>query len=153
MNALELKIPPPALAAGLALLMWLTSRLLDPSPAALSVRLGMALFLVAVGLGISVAGMLAFRRAATTVNPFKPQTASSLVTCGVYRWTRNPMYAGLLLTLSGWAAFLWSAAALPWLAVFVLYMNRFQIVPEERVLSGLFGAGYASYKARVRRWI
>ncbi|TWO68033.1 isoprenylcysteine carboxylmethyltransferase family protein [Caenimonas sedimenti] len=153
MNALELKIPPPALAVGLALLMWLTSLLVEPLPMSFGARLGAALALAAIGQSISISGMLAFRRAKTTVNPFKPDTASALVTNSVYRFTRNPMYVGLLLTLLGWAAFLSSPAALLFLIAFVLYMNRFQIEPEERVLSSLFGTDFTAYKARVRRWV
>jgi protein-S-isoprenylcysteine O-methyltransferase Ste14 len=153
MNALELKIPPPLLALALALAMWLTSLLYESMQIPLAARLGIALALVAIGQTSSISGMLSFRRARTTVNPFRPQAASSLVTTGIYRYTRNPMYVGLLLTLLGWAAFLASLHALPWLVVFVLYMNRFQIAPEERVLSSLFGDAYAEYRARVRRWL
>jgi protein-S-isoprenylcysteine O-methyltransferase Ste14 len=153
MKALELKIPPPALALCLALLMWLTSSLGHPLPVPLGVRLGVALALGVVGQGISMGGMIAFRRAKTTINPFRPATASSLVSGGVYRFTRNPMYVGLFLTLLGWAVFLCSPLALLFLPVFVLYINRFQINPEERVLSSLFGAEYAAYKASVRRWV
>ncbi|OOG42906.1 isoprenylcysteine carboxylmethyltransferase family protein [Polaromonas sp. A23] len=153
MKTLELKIPPPVLGLGLALLMWLTSLLFEPWSMPFGLRLGAALVLVAVGQSISMAGILLFRRAGTTVNPFTPGATSSLVTNGVYRFTRNPMYIGLLLTLLGWAAFLSSPPALVYLVVFVLYMNRFQIGPEERVLSSLFGADYAAYQARVRRWL
>ena len=69
-------------------------------------------------------------------------TASALVTGGMYRFTRNPMYLGLLLTLMGWAAFLASPPALVFLLLYVVYINRFQIEPEERTLSSLFGADY-----------
>ena len=153
MSTLELKIPPPVLGLGLAFLMWLTSLFFEPWPVPFGFRLGAALALVAIGQSISISGILLFRRAGTTVNPFKPDAASSLVTNGVYRFTRNPMYIGLLLTLLGWAAFLSSPVALLYLAVFVLYMNRFQIEPEERVLASLFGAGYAAYRTQVRRWL
>lgn len=153
MNALELKIPPPLVAVVLALAMWLTSLLCESTRMPLSIRLGSSLALVAVGQGISIAGILSFRRARTTVNPLRPHAASSLVTTGIYRYTRNPMYVGLLLTLLGWGAFLGSPHALLWLVVFVLYMNRFQIAAEERVLSSLFGDAYVAYSARARRWL
>src|SRR5688500_14825273 len=90
MNRLELKVPPPVVALCLALLMWFA-----PSPgqpeAPLQVRIGAALVLVLIGQSISIAGMVAFRRARTTINPIKASDASSLVTTGVYRFTRNPM--------------------------------------------------------------
>ena len=83
----------------------------------------------------------------------KPEGTSSLVTSGIYRFTRNPMYVGLLFVLIAWAVFL----STPWLVigpfVFVLYMNRFQIEPEERVLFRLFGTAFATYKGAVRRWL
>jgi protein-S-isoprenylcysteine O-methyltransferase Ste14 len=82
----------------------------------------------------------------------KPDAASSLVVSGIYRYTRNPMYAGFLLILLGWAAFLSNILALIVLPAFVLYMNRFQILPEERVLTTLFADEYTEYLARVRRW-
>jgi protein-S-isoprenylcysteine O-methyltransferase Ste14 len=83
----------------------------------------------------------------------KASAASSLVSNSVYRFTRNPMYLGLLLTLLAWAAFLSNPLAVLWVPVFVLYINRFQITPDERVLSSLFGAEYAAYRNRVRRWL
>ena len=109
--------------------------------------------LAAVGLGIGLAGVASFRRASTTVNPTKPGSVSRLVSSGVYRVTRNPMYLGLLLVLAGWAVFLSSAAALIVATTFVPTMNRFQIAPEERALAAIFGAEYAAYRNGVRRWL
>ncbi len=87
------------------------------------------------------------------MNPIKPGAASSLVTGGVFRFTRNPMYLSLLLYLLAWTAYLSNWLALLLVPVFVLYINQLQIKPEERALSALFGSEYASYKARVRRWL
>jgi protein-S-isoprenylcysteine O-methyltransferase Ste14 len=97
--------------------------------------------------------MIQFRRAKTTINPMKAGNASSLVTGGVYRFTRNPMYFGMVLVLIGWVTFLSSPITLIFVPLFVLYINRFQIIPEERVLTWLFGAEYAEYKNQVRRWV
>ena len=153
MKSLELKIPPPFLALCFAILMWFAGWLVAPLRLPLDARLGVALALGIAGQFISVNGVIAFRRAKTTINPFRPAAASSLVSEGVYRYTRNPIYVGLLLTLAGWAAFLSNPLALLFLPLFVLYINRFQIDPEERALSSLFGAEYADYKNRVRRWL
>ena len=153
MNSLELKIPPPFVALALALLMWGASSATEPIEVPFALRLGIALVLVVVGQSISISGMVAFRRAKTTINPIKASAASSLVSSGVYRFTRNPVYLGLLLTLSAWALFLSNPVAWLFLPLFVLYMNRYQIGPEERVLSSLFGAEYAAYKKKVRRWL
>jgi protein-S-isoprenylcysteine O-methyltransferase Ste14 len=152
-SSLELKVPPPALALLLALLMWLVSSFVAPLEVPFRWRVGAALAPALVGLGFSVAGVAAFRRARTTINPTKPATASALVSGGVYRLTRNPMYLGLLLLLLALAVFLSNPVALLLVPVFVLYINRFQITPEERALTSLFGGEYAAYKERVRRWL
>ena len=106
-----------------------------------------------VGAFFCLAGVVSFRRAKTTVNPLKPEQASSLVTSGIYRWSRNPMYVGFALFLVAWAAWLASPWTLLGVAGFVLYMNRFQIGPEERALASLFGIDFNHYCASVRRWL
>jgi protein-S-isoprenylcysteine O-methyltransferase Ste14 len=107
-----------------------------------------------VGLSFDLAGLLAFRASRTTVNPMRPERASSLVTHGVYRITRNPMYVGMVCLLLAWGLYLahWPALLAGPLA-YVLYLNRFQIAPEERVLLDLFGPSYRSYMGQVRRWL
>lgn len=153
MKSLESKIPPPAVAAAIAVAMWGVSHLAPLLQILSAVRLGAAAAVALVGLGFSASGVIAFRRARTTVNPKRPEQASSLVSWGVYRMTRNPMYVGLACVLVAWAVFLASAWALIGPAAFVLYISRFQIAPEERALEKLFGSRYADYRAKVRRWL
>jgi protein-S-isoprenylcysteine O-methyltransferase Ste14 len=153
MNSLELKIPPPAVAALVAAIMWGISLITPLLEVALFTRVSAAIIFALAGSGFSLAGVISFRRAKTTVNPMKPETATSLVSTGIYRVTRNPMYVGLLLVLIAWAAYLTSAWALLGPLGFVLYISRFQIAPEERVLSTLFGAEYTAYQSKVRRWL
>jgi protein-S-isoprenylcysteine O-methyltransferase Ste14 len=153
MNALELKIPPPLVALLLAIFMWLIPALAGSITIPLGLRRGVALALFCLGLTLAVWGLVAFRRARTTVNPIKASSASALVSNGVYRFTRNPMYLGLLLALLAWAVLLSNPLALLLLPVYVLYINRFQIIPKERVLASLFGTKYSAYKASVRRWL
>jgi protein-S-isoprenylcysteine O-methyltransferase Ste14 len=153
MSVLELKVPPPIVALVLALLMWLTPAVAGLVQMPHAARVLCSVALVCIGQGIGIAGMVAFRRAKTTVNPVKASLASSLVVQGVYRYTRNPMYVGLLLSLLAWAVLLANLFTLLWVVLFVLYITRFQIIPEERVLASLFGAEYEAYKARVRRWV
>jgi protein-S-isoprenylcysteine O-methyltransferase Ste14 len=126
---------------------------LVPPSAVPSLHVAIALGLAVFALAFSVSGVLAFRKARTTKNPMKPEAASSLVVTGVCKVTRNPMYVGLAFLLLAWAVFLWSAWALAGPLVFVSYISRFQIAPEERVLARLFGAEYSAYKSRVRRWL
>ena len=153
MRALELKIPPPVLALLFAVAMWGISLVTSRFEISAVLR-NTAVFVIAtVGFGFAVSGALAFRRARTTISPVKPEAASSLVTSGVYHFTRNPMYLGLSLVLLAWALFLSSPWTLLGPVAFVLYINRFQIAPEERVLSELFGSAFADYQSKVRRWL
>lgn len=153
MYALELKVPPPVVAVVLALAMWVVCRLTLTFEVGVPLRIAVASVIALVGGVFSAAGITTFRRAKTTLNPMKPETASTLVTGGIYRVTRNPMYVGLLFVLVGWAAFLCAPWTLAGPVAFVAYMTRFQIAPEERVLMSAFGEVYVSYKARVRRWL
>lgn len=150
---LALKVPPPLVMLGVALLMWLAALAFPGLAWDMAARTACAVVLAAFGTGIAVAGVVSFVKARTTVNPLKPGTASSLVTTGLYRLTRNPMYLGDLVVLIGWAVFLCNAVSFLLVPIFVLYINRFQIGPEEKALSGLFGAGYAAYQSTVRRWL
>ncbi|MFP5406472.1 MAG: methyltransferase family protein, partial [Gammaproteobacteria bacterium] len=86
-------------------------------------------------------------------NPTRPGAASSLVLGGPYRFSRNPMYLGVLLVLVGWAVYLSNVLAFVVLPLFVLYLNRYQIAPEERALSARFGASFDEYRKSVRRWL
>jgi protein-S-isoprenylcysteine O-methyltransferase Ste14 len=153
MQALELKIPPPAVALVIAAAMWGISLIVPALEAPVAARAIAGIVLALAGGGVALSGNIALRRASTTINPWKPETASALVTSGIYRYTRNPMYVGLLLLLLGWAAFLSSPFVFLGPVVFVLYISRFQIVPEERALSALFGAAFTDYQSQVRRWL
>ena len=100
-----------------------------------------------------IAAMLAFMRSRTTINPLHPERASVLVTDGIYRYSRNPMYLSLLLLLLGHAFEIWNWPAFAGPLLYAAYMTRFQIWPEERILAQLFGEDYLRYKKRVRRWL
>jgi protein-S-isoprenylcysteine O-methyltransferase Ste14 len=153
MKALELRIPPPLVALVMAILMWLTPASAGSLAIPSGLRLGVALALSCLGLGLAVSGVVGFRRARTTLNPIKASSASTLVSSGIFRFTRNPMYLGLLLQLLAWVVFLANPLALLFLPVYVLYIDRFQIIPEERALASLFGSEYSAYKGNVRRWL
>lgn len=151
--SLELKLPPVALWLIIGGLMWLTAFFAAPLRFHFQTRIVVAVLLGLAGLIVAAAGVISFRRADTTVNPMQPNSASSLVVSGIYRFTRNPMYLGMLLVLIGWGVFLGSAFALIWIPGFIVYMNLFQILPEERALGRRFGDDFFAYKANVRRWI
>jgi len=153
LQGLELRVPPPAVAALTAALMWLGAWAAPTLGFILPGRPYVAGGVAFTGVIAALLGVASFRRAKTTVNPMNPEAASSLVVSGIYRRTRNPMYLGLLLILLGWAVYLSNALALALVPGFVLYMTLFQIRPEERALASRFGPAFAEYRARVRRWI
>ena len=153
----EHKIPPPVIDLAVGVLMWALARAFPVAQlwpqGAWPFGLGAALGIALAGGLIALAGAWQFHRARTTVNPLSPAKASALVTGGVYRITRNPMYLGMGLVLVGWAVWLGNAAALLGLPLFVVLLDTLQIKPEERVLRQRFGEAYARYAARVRRWV
>jgi protein-S-isoprenylcysteine O-methyltransferase Ste14 len=150
---LELRVPPPVVAALFALLMWFVMDMLPIADFTLPAKGVLAGILATAGIVLGLVAVFQFRRAATTVHPMKPQESSALVVRGVYRFTRNPMYLGMLLILTAWAVWLANAAALLALPVFVAYLGCFQIAPEERALEARFGAAFADYRRAVRRWL
>jgi protein-S-isoprenylcysteine O-methyltransferase Ste14 len=150
---LELKIPPPAVALLVALAMWGLAPPLSLLAVQTQLRVALAVLVALLGFVVAFSGVVSFRRAKTTITPLKPETASALVTSGVYRYTRNPMYLGLTAVLLGWALFLASAWALLGPLLYVVYITRFQIIPEERALLSLFGRDFSEYQQRVRRWL
>jgi protein-S-isoprenylcysteine O-methyltransferase Ste14 len=153
MTSLELKVPPPVVALFFALCMWLSSSLVASLELPFVLRAGAALTLVAVGLVVSTAGVVSFRRARTTIDPTKPMATSALVSGGIYRMTRNPMYLGLLTGTAWLGRVPGEPTCSASRARLRLYINRFQIEPEERTLSALFGGEYGAYQERVRRWL
>ena len=153
MSKLELKIPPVAVFLLFAAVMWLAAT------ATADHRFDdlFRSILIALTLGVSavfgIAGVISFRRAGTTVHPLKPEKSSSLVTGGVFRFSRNPMYLALLLALLAWGLYLSNLYALAIASLFVPWMNRFQIRPEERAMENLYGQAFRDYREATRRWL
>jgi protein-S-isoprenylcysteine O-methyltransferase Ste14 len=133
--------------------MWLLARATPAlTLAAPAVSLAAVPFFIA-GIALIAWARVHLARAGTTWSPLAPDRAAALVTDGPYRWSRNPIYLGLLLVLLGVAALLRSPVALVLAAAFVAYEDRFQIRPEERALQARFGSEFERYMARTRRWI
>lgn len=152
MSRLELKIPPPLVGLLCASLMYGIDLICPQQWLAPPLALAGGVLLAIGGIAIDLISVWQFHRAHTTINPLKPQSSSALVTHGIYGYSRNPMYLGMLTILCGWALYLGNLLALPCLPLFVAYLTRFQIVPEERVMARLFGTPFADYCQRVRRW-
>jgi protein-S-isoprenylcysteine O-methyltransferase Ste14 len=153
MKFLELKVPPPLVMFLFGAAMWFVARATTNSTIPHDARLVVAVAMVVGAAVIALSGIVAFRRARTTVNPLHPDASTSIVTTGIFRFTRNPMYLGLFLVLLAWSVLLSNVIAAFIPILFVIYMNVFQIGPEERALTAKFGAVYTDYLRAVRRWI
>lgn len=153
MYRLELKIPPALLMLITGALMWLIDRAWPVDQLAGAWQQWAALGLSGLALLFVVAGVVGFQRAQTTVDPTQPEKASTVVTSGIYRYSRNPMYLGFALLVLAFAGKLGNPLTLIMVPVFVAYLNRFQIKPEEAALTELFGQEYIAYQQQVRRWL
>jgi protein-S-isoprenylcysteine O-methyltransferase Ste14 len=149
----QVRVPPVALFVVVALLMWAVAAWLPSWRIALPGHTVVVVLLLLAAGAIGIAGVRAFGRARTTVDPLRPEKASALVTSGIYRRTRNPMYVALAIALLGWAVWLEHPLALLGVAAFVAWINRFQIAPEERALRASFGTEFERYCREVRRWL
>ncbi|WP_314885069.1 isoprenylcysteine carboxylmethyltransferase family protein [Psychrobacter immobilis] len=153
MNALALKVPPVAQVIITAAAMYGVSKMVPALTFSLNGSTALAVGLGVMGLSLGIMGVTQFRIAQTTPNPQALEQVSSLVTSGVYQYSRNPMYVGLVLILLGWAFYLSHFLAFVLLPIFILYTTRFQIQPEERMMAQKFGKIYQDYLNKVRRWI
>lgn len=153
MQWLELRIPPVAVALIHGLGIWVLAGRGDPGVLRSAPGSWAAGTLVVIGAMLALTAVLQFRSYKTTVDPRDPAASSAIVTTGVYRFSRNPMYLAFSLILAGWSLYLARLQALLLVPVFVLYMTRFQIRPEERVLEERFGSEYVEYSSEVRRWV
>ncbi|WP_201502122.1 MULTISPECIES: methyltransferase family protein [Psychrobacter] len=153
MNALALKVPPVAQVIITAAAMYGVSKMVPALTFSLNGSTALAVGLGVMGLSLGIMGVTQFRIAQTTPNPQALEQVSSLVTSGVYQYSRNPMYVGLVLILLGWAFYLSHFLAFVLLPIFILYITRFQIQPEERMMAQKFGKTYQDYLNKVRRWI
>ena len=149
----KLKIPPPVYALSIGLLMWLLDQYLPISHWISEPWNKIGLVLIVTALSFDLWSLFLFFRSKTTPNPMKPENSKSIVTGGLYKISRNPMYVGLLFVLLGYAIWLGSLSPFLLLPLFVLLITTQQIIPEEEMLEQKFGQEYLDYKMRVRRWL
>ncbi len=153
MKKLRLKIPPPIVGIAFGGVIWLLSENLAAPFMDQEISQIIALILLGIAGTIDVWAILSFRAAQTTIDPRYPHKTSTIVSSGIYQFTRNPMYLGLVLILTSLSIYLGTLLGLLCVLGFILYMNRFQIEAEEEHLEEQFGELYLSYKNSVRRWI
>jgi protein-S-isoprenylcysteine O-methyltransferase Ste14 len=152
MSFLENRVPPPVVMLAIGLAMWGVS-LTSPRPTEIMFRMPLVGFFFVAAALFGAPAIVAFRRAKTTIDPVHVGNASVVVSTGIYGITRNPMYVAMTLLLLSWALYLANVWLLIGPLFFVLFITRFQILPEERAMTARFGATYSKYKARVRRWL
>ncbi len=153
MRLLQNKIPPPIIGLSIGLLMWWLSRQYPIYQFHFEWVNYLAYGLILCGLFIDIESLYKFIKNKTTANPLSPQKASKLVISGFYRFSRNPMYLGMLLVLTGAALLFAAVSSLLLLPLFILAINYLQIANEEKALEEIFGEDYLNYKQRVRRWL
>jgi protein-S-isoprenylcysteine O-methyltransferase Ste14 len=150
---MPLPIPPPVVVMLFAAVMWQLAERLPFGGFAFSAQRPLAGLVLLAGLALMAAAAWTLFRARTTVNPLRPERASHLVTSGVFAVSRNPIYLGDALILLALAIGFGNAVNFLLLPLFVAFIGRFQIGPEERALQRLFGDEYRAYCTRVRRWV
>ncbi len=148
---MKTKIPPPILALVMIVLIYLSSFFIEST--AFNYQGSLSVLVLILGLAYALPSFKLFARYKTTISPLKPSDATALVTEGMYRYSRNPMYFGLLLLTI--AATIWFGT---WFGIiinilFIFLINFLQIIPEEEALLEIFGEEYEEYKKNVRRWI
>ncbi|TNE79664.1 MAG: isoprenylcysteine carboxylmethyltransferase family protein [Gammaproteobacteria bacterium] len=153
LNELKLKVPPLALFLLTALLMWLLARWLDAHTTFSALWSLVIMLTLGAGLAVIAVSALTLYLGKTTLDPRFPHKTGRLITGGIYAYSRNPTYLGLLLLLLGWNLYLDSLYATPGLLLFFGLVTRLQIVPEEQALEMQFGDSYLGYCQRVRRWL
>lgn len=149
---MQLRIPPPVVALIFGAAMYVLNRFLPVGNFDFFGREFLIYTLTAIAVILVVAAKWQFQKFSTTSNPMDPSKATSLVTGGIYSYSRNPMYLALLLILMAWGLWLGNAFNSLLAAAFVAFMNNFQIALEEKTLASKFGKSYQQYCIQVRRW-
>ena len=148
---METKIPPPIVTLAFGLSIYFSRGMFPAFEAWHSFYLG--IFLLFLGSFILVSAVRLFRKDKTTVNPLSPDQATKLVTDGIFKYSRNPMYLGMAVVLSSIAVFFNLLGGIILITLFCAYITRFQIIPEERAMRDLFSDDFEKYLKETRRWV
>src|SRR4051812_8134489 len=145
------RFPPPLIYVAGLLAGWLLERRYPLTSLPRNISIAGGIVLILAGLLVTRAAARSMWAAKTSMIPIRPTTA--IVSDGVYRFTRNPMYVSMVAVYVGIALLIRAAWALVLLPLVVLLVDRLVIAKEERYLRGKFGETYTNYCSRVRRWI
>ena len=153
MEKLKLKVPPPIVMLLVATMMWLTSIKSKGFLVPHELQLVIIISICSLATIVIFFSILSFKRFKTTIHPMNPKESKKLITEGMFSYSRNPIYLGMLIFLMAWVFYLSNLYSFTFLIIFILYMNVFQIVPEEEALELNFGVEFIKYKKKVRRWV
>ena len=148
---IKTKFPPPLVALTFGFLINYTKNIFPKIEIKNGIIFGY--FMIISGLIVILSAIILFKKYHTTISPLNPSNATKLITDGIYKFSRNPMYLGLLLVLFGISIILNPIGGLFLIPLFILYLNLFQIIPEENAMVDLFKDEFLEYKKNVRRWI
>ena len=146
-----IKIPPPILVLILTSLVYFSSTKLESIY--LPYRQKVSVLILIIGIVVIISPVFDFIKSKTTVNPIKFQNVNRLVTTGIYRYSRNPMYLGMILIIISTTVYYLNFLSVFSPIIFYIWINKFQISREEIFLEGKFGNEYLKYKSKTRRWI
>ena len=147
---METKIPPPIVTLIFIFLIAFSNRLIEPFSFEYQMPLGIVIIIC--GLSVLISAARVFKQLETTINPMQPSQASKLAVTGPFELTRNPMYLGMSIMLIGFGVIFGAKLTICLLALFVIYITIFQIIPEERAMEKKFD-NWEDYSAKVRRWL
>lgn len=150
---LRLKIPPVVYGLAAVAIIWLCNAFTPLYHVQFAYQNNFARALVVIGMAVALSGILTFVKLRTTIHPNHPNKTSSLATIGIYKYSRNPMYLGILLNLLGIVLYFGALSSIVAIWIFVSCMTKYQIVPEEVALQEKFGESYTHYLQNVRRWL
>ena len=148
---MKTKIPPPIIALVMIAIIYLSSLIIEPIT--FNYQTLISILVVGIGLACAIPSFQLFAKHNTTISPFTPSETSALVTDGMYRYSRNPMYLGLVLLTIATTIFFGTWVGVVIVVAFIFLLNFLQIIPEEEALHDIFGEEYVEYQKKVRRWI
>ena len=148
---IKTKFPPPLVALTFGFLINYTKNIFPKIEIKNEIIFGS--LMIISGLIIILSAIILFKKYQPTITPLNPSNATKLITDGIYKFSRNPMYLGLLLVLLGISIILNLTGGFFLIPLFILYLNLFQIIPEENAMVDLFKDEFLEYKKKVRRWI
>ena len=148
---IKTKIPPPLVALTFGFLINYTKDIFPKIEIRNQIIFGS--FMIIIGLIIILSAIILFKKYQTTITPLNPSNATKLITDGIYKFSRNPMYLGLLLVLFGISIILNTIGGLFLIPLFILYLNLFKLIIEENAMDDLFIGELLEHTEIVKRWI